>query len=58
LGSRSWRQFIWRWEAAAGEHLLASRATDLAGNIQPAEVPFNQKGYLMNAIETVPVLVE
>jgi DMSO/TMAO reductase YedYZ molybdopterin-dependent catalytic subunit len=58
LGSRSWRQFIWRWEAAAGEHLLASRATDLAGNIQPADVPFNQKGYLMNAIETVPMSVE
>jgi DMSO/TMAO reductase YedYZ molybdopterin-dependent catalytic subunit len=58
LGPRSWRQFTWRWEAAAGEHLLASRATDLAGNIQPADVPFNQKGYLMNAIETVPVWVE
>jgi DMSO/TMAO reductase YedYZ molybdopterin-dependent catalytic subunit len=58
LGPRSWRQFIWRWEAAAGEHLLASRATDLAGNTQPADVPFNQKGYLMNAIETVPVSVE
>jgi DMSO/TMAO reductase YedYZ molybdopterin-dependent catalytic subunit len=58
LGPRAWRQFIWRWEAPAGEHLLASRATDLAGNIQPADVPFNQKGYLMNAIETVPVRVE
>jgi DMSO/TMAO reductase YedYZ molybdopterin-dependent catalytic subunit len=58
LGPCSWRQFIWHWEAAAGEHLLASRATDLAGNIQPADVPFNQKGYLMNAIETVPVSVE
>ena len=58
LGPRSWRQFVWRWEAAAGEHLLASRATDLAGNIQPADVPFNQKGYLMNAIETVPVWLE
>jgi hypothetical protein len=30
----------------------------LAGNIQPADVLFNQKGYLMNAIETVPVSVE
>jgi DMSO/TMAO reductase YedYZ molybdopterin-dependent catalytic subunit len=57
LGPRSWRQFVWRWEAAPGERLLASRATDLAGNIQPAEVPFNQKGYLMNAIETVPMWV-
>jgi DMSO/TMAO reductase YedYZ molybdopterin-dependent catalytic subunit len=58
LGPRSWRQFVWRWEAAPGEHLLASRATDLAGNIQQAHVPFNQKGYLMNAIETVSVWVE
>jgi len=58
LGPRSWRQFIWRWEATAGEHLLASRATDMVGNVQPIDVPFNQKGYLMNAIETVPVCVE
>jgi DMSO/TMAO reductase YedYZ molybdopterin-dependent catalytic subunit len=58
FGPRAWRQFICRWEAAPGGHLLASRATDLVGNIQPADVPFNQKGYLMNAIETVPVSVE
>jgi hypothetical protein len=38
--------------------VLASRATDVAGNTQPMDVPFNQKGYLMNAIETVPVWVE
>ncbi|HEU5097758.1 MAG TPA: sulfite oxidase [Roseiflexaceae bacterium] len=57
LGSRAWRQFVWSWDAAPGEYLLASRATDLAGNVQPVEVPFNQKGYLMNAIEFVPVRV-
>ena len=56
--SSEWRQFIWRWEAAAGAHLLASRATDLAGNIQPADVPFNQKGYVMHVLERVPVRVE
>jgi DMSO/TMAO reductase YedYZ molybdopterin-dependent catalytic subunit len=58
MGPRAWRQFVWRWEAATGEHQLASRATDLAGNIQPWDVPFNQKGYLMNAIESVAVSVE
>lgn len=57
LGPRAWRQFRWDWHAAPGEYQLAARATDLAGNVQPIEVPFNQKGYLMNAIEIVPVRV-
>jgi sulfite oxidase len=57
LGPRAWRQFLWRWDAAPGDYRLAARATDLAGNVQPIEVPFNQKGYLMNAIEFVPVRV-
>jgi DMSO/TMAO reductase YedYZ molybdopterin-dependent catalytic subunit len=57
LGPRAWRQFTWIWDAAPGDYLLASRATDLAGNVQPIDVPFNQKGYLMNAIEFVPVQV-
>jgi ABC-type dipeptide/oligopeptide/nickel transport system permease component len=42
----------------AGLLLLAARATDGAGNIQPAGVPFNQKGYLMNAIDSVAVLIK
>ncbi len=57
LGPRAWRQFVWHWEATPGDHLLASRAVDLAGNIQPAAVAFNQKGYLMNAIELLPLRV-
>jgi DMSO/TMAO reductase YedYZ molybdopterin-dependent catalytic subunit len=57
LGPRAWRQFRWPWQAAPGDYQLAARATDLAGNVQPFEVPFNQKGYLMNAIEIVPVRV-
>jgi DMSO/TMAO reductase YedYZ molybdopterin-dependent catalytic subunit len=57
LGPRAWRQFTWTWDATPGEYRLASRATDLAGNVQPIEVPFNQKGYLMNAIEFVPVQI-
>jgi DMSO/TMAO reductase YedYZ molybdopterin-dependent catalytic subunit len=57
LGPRAWRQFTWRWEAPPGDHQLAARAIDLAGNIQPATVEFNRKGYLMNAIEWVAVRV-
>jgi DMSO/TMAO reductase YedYZ molybdopterin-dependent catalytic subunit len=57
LGPRAWRQFTWRWNAMPGDYMLAARATDLAGNVQPLDVPFNQKGYLMNAIEFVPVQV-
>jgi DMSO/TMAO reductase YedYZ molybdopterin-dependent catalytic subunit len=56
-GPRAWRQFVWRWDAAPGDYLLASRAIDLAGNIQPTTVAFNQKGYLMNAVELLPVKV-
>jgi DMSO/TMAO reductase YedYZ molybdopterin-dependent catalytic subunit len=54
---RAWRQFEWVWDAQPGEHVLAVRATDSAGDQQPATVPFNQQGYLMNAIERVPVQV-
>jgi hypothetical protein len=43
-GPRAWRQFMWRWDAAPGDYHLAARATDLAGNVQPITVPFNQKG--------------
>jgi DMSO/TMAO reductase YedYZ molybdopterin-dependent catalytic subunit len=57
LGPHAWRQFTWRWDAVPGNYQLAARATDLAGNVQPIEVPFNQKGYLMNAIEIVAVRV-
>jgi DMSO/TMAO reductase YedYZ molybdopterin-dependent catalytic subunit len=57
FGSRAWRQFEWLWDAPAGAHMLASRATDNAGHVQPVAVPFNEHGYLMNAIYTVPVQV-
>jgi sulfane dehydrogenase subunit SoxC len=70
-GGRSWRdadlgeqrsRWAWvgwslPWEATAGEHLLCSRATDQAGNTQPAEQPWNTGGYANNAVQRVPVTV-
>jgi DMSO/TMAO reductase YedYZ molybdopterin-dependent catalytic subunit len=33
----TWRQWVWRWEAAAGRHTLQVRATDGDGVTQPQE---------------------
>ncbi len=44
----SWARFEIAWEAPAGAHTLMTRATDTAGNTQPDEIPFNEKGYLFN----------
>lgn len=57
-GPHSWFRFELPWEADAGEHTLRSRATDQIALQQPEDVPFNTKGYLMNAIYEVPVTVE
>ncbi len=55
--------FAWtRWEsqwtpARPGRTTIASRATDSAGNVQPAQAAWNKFGYLMNAIVTRTVNV-
>lgn len=57
LGPRSWRGFSYSWDAQPGEYVLAARATDGLGATQPLEAPFNQRGYLMNGVQRVPVRV-
>jgi hypothetical protein len=57
LGEAAWRGWRLDWDAAAGEHVLCSRATDAAGNAQPLEPPWNLKGYANNAVERIPVVV-
>jgi DMSO/TMAO reductase YedYZ molybdopterin-dependent catalytic subunit len=57
-GRLSWVRFEHTWDAVAGDAVLSSRATDERGLQQPNEVPWNAKGYLMNAIFEVPVTVE
>lgn len=58
LGAAAWRGWRFAWDAAPGEHVISSRATDSAGNTQPLEPPWNLKGYANNAVERVAVLVE
>ncbi|MEU8435186.1 molybdopterin-dependent oxidoreductase [Streptomyces sp. NPDC029216] len=36
-GVDTWRQWVWPWEAAPGEHTLEVRATDGRGDVQPQE---------------------
>jgi sulfane dehydrogenase subunit SoxC len=57
LGDHAWRGWRWDWDAPEGEHFLASRATDAAGNAQPLDPPWNLKGYANNAVERIRVLV-
>lgn len=45
------------WDARPGEHTIRVRATDDAGNAQPDQVPWNEKGYLFSAVVGHPVRV-
>jgi hypothetical protein len=40
-----------------GEHELACRATDAAGNAQPLEAPWNYQGMGNNVVQGIPVTV-
>lgn len=57
-GPASWVRFEYEWDAQAGETVLLTRATDQRLITQPANVPWNAKGYLMNAMYPVHVTVE
>jgi DMSO/TMAO reductase YedYZ molybdopterin-dependent catalytic subunit len=53
----AWRGWRFAWDAAAGEHTVACRATDAAGNIQPLEAPWNVQGMGNNSVQSVAVTV-
>jgi hypothetical protein len=50
-------RFEFPWDATSGTHVLATRATDKEGNVQPERVPRNQLGILCNAIAKFEVEV-
>jgi sulfane dehydrogenase subunit SoxC len=50
-------RFEFPWDATPGTHVLATRATDGRGDVQPERVPLNQLGILCNAIAKFEVEV-
>lgn len=51
-GPLAWTRWEFDWVPAAANASLTVRATDRAGNAQPAEAQWNKFGYQMNAIVT------
>jgi sulfite dehydrogenase len=49
LGRYAWREFVLPVTLRPGSHVLASRATDSAGSVQPAERVENERGYANNS---------
>jgi sulfane dehydrogenase subunit SoxC len=57
-GKRAWHGWSYRWDPREpGDYVIASRATDAAGNVQPVDPPWNLKGYANTAVERIPVAV-
>lgn len=57
VGAFAWRGFRAMWEATPGDYVVACRATDAAGNVQPLQEPWNYGGFGNNAVQRVPVTV-
>ena len=56
-GPWAWRGWSCEWEAKAGEHVLACRATDARGSAQPDEPVPDVTGFGNNSIQRVEVTV-
>jgi hypothetical protein len=54
----AWRGWSYRWDPErAGEHELACRARDAAGNVQPLQAPWNAGGYANTSVQRVRVTI-
>jgi DMSO/TMAO reductase YedYZ molybdopterin-dependent catalytic subunit len=53
----AWQAWHATWDARAGEHELACRATDALGRRQPLEPPWDLSGFGNNAVHRVQVSV-
>jgi sulfane dehydrogenase subunit SoxC len=58
VGLHAWRRWQFDWVAAEGKHVIASRATDEAGNTQSLEPRWNAKGVANNMAHTVVVYAQ
>ncbi|MCS7101947.1 MAG: molybdopterin-dependent oxidoreductase [Burkholderiaceae bacterium] len=57
LGRYTWVRFTFPWNATPGDHIIETRGTDMAGNVQPERVPFNQLGMANGAIPRFKIRV-
>jgi hypothetical protein len=57
LGDFAWQGWTFNWDAMPGDHVLACRAIDAAGNVQPLEAPWNYQGMGNNVVQRVSVTV-
>jgi sulfane dehydrogenase subunit SoxC len=53
----SWMLWKFTWNAVPGEHQLACRATDAAGNTQPLQPPWDLAGFGNNGVQRIHVTV-
>jgi sulfane dehydrogenase subunit SoxC len=53
----AWQRWHGLWNARAGAHELACRATDASGARQPLEPPWDLSGFGNNAVQRIPVAV-
>ena len=53
----AWTPWTYKWRAEPGEHDLSPRATDVAGDTQPLEQPWNLHGFANNMVQRVAVEV-
>lgn len=58
LGPNAWRAFAFEAELPIGRHRVVSRATDAAGETQPAERVDNERGYGNNSWRDMALEVE
>ena len=57
VGEFAWQSWSFAWEAEPGEHELACRATDAAGDVQPLQAPWNYQGMGNNVVQRLVVTV-
>jgi hypothetical protein len=57
VGEFAWHGWSFDWHATTGEHVIACRATDASGDVQPLEPAWNYQGMGNNAVQRIPVTV-
>ncbi len=54
---QAWAQWDFDWDARPGQYVIQVKAADESSHTQPERVPWNEQGYLYNAIVDHPVMV-